>query len=122
MYSDASSHSWIVADMPRLSRIGLRIWPSMSATIQEWLLDRRRHAALKQDRLADLAERREQVEVLHVPRADLENVDVRQHPFDLRDLHHLGYRREVELVAGRAQELQPFHAHPLERVRRRARL
>ena len=27
MYSDASSHSWMVADMPRLSRIGLRIWP-----------------------------------------------------------------------------------------------
>ena len=89
---------------------------------QQPLLDRGRHAALEQHRLADLAERRQQVVVLHVARADLQDVDILQHPFDLRDLHHLGDRGHVVLVAGRAQQLQSFDAHPLKRVRRRARL
>ena len=46
-------------------------------------------AALQQHRLADVAELAQQVEVLHVARADLEAVDVGQHQLDLRDLHDL---------------------------------
>ena len=72
--------------------------------------------------LAHVAELAQQVEVLHVARADLEAVDVGQHEFDLRDLHDLGDDQQAGLVGDLAQQLQAFDAHALEAVRRAARL
>src|SRR5205085_11838649 len=68
-----------------------------------------------------LPEGGEEIEVLHVGGTDLQDVDVLEHLFNLRDLHHLGHHGYVEFVAGRAKQFQSFHAHSLERVRRRSR-
>jgi hypothetical protein len=70
-------------------------------------------------RVAKLAQ---QVEVLHVARAHLEEVDVGDHGLDLRDLHHLGDDQQAGLVGDLAQQLQPLDAHALEAVGRAARL
>ena len=94
----------------------------MYSAREQNLLDRGRDAALHQDGLAHVAEFAQQVEVLHVARADLEAVDVREHHLDLRDLHDLGDDEQARLVAGLAQELQAFDAHALEAVGRAARL
>ena len=59
MYSAESSNSSIVAAMPRFSSTGF----------------------------LHLAQFAQQVEILHVARADLENIDVGQHDLDLRNLH-----------------------------------
>ena len=73
---------------------------------------------LSRRRLFHLAQFAQQVEVLHVARADLEDVDVGQHKLDLRDLHDLADHEQVELVARFAQQLEAFEAEALERVRR----
>jgi hypothetical protein len=52
---------------------------------------------------------------------NLQDVHILQHRFDLADLHHLGDRGHVVLVAGGAQQFQSFDAHALERVGRCAR-
>ena len=64
----------------------------------------------------------QQVEVLHVARADLEAVDIRKHDLDLRDLHDLGDDEQAVFVGRFAHDLQAFDAHALEAVRRAARL
>ena len=93
MYSAESSSSSIVAAMPRFSK----------------------------HRLADLAQLPQQVEVLHVARADLEDVDVRQHGLDLGDFHDLADDQETVGVGGFAQQFEAINAHALERVWRAAR-
>ena len=94
MYSAESSNSSSVAAMPRLSRTGFLTFAQFA----------------------------QQIEVLHIARAHLEDVDVRQHQPDLRDLHDLADHQHVELIAGLAQQLQSFFAHALKRIRRRSRL
>ena len=89
MYSADSSHSSIVAEMPRLSSTGLR----------------------------DVAELAQQREVLHVARADLEDVGVLLDQLDLAEVHDLGDQLQVVAVGGVAQQPQPFFAQALEAVR-----
>ena len=84
MYSADSSHSSIVAAMPRLSSTGLRC-------------------------AAQLLEQRE---VLHVARADLEHVAVLLDQLDLADVHHLRHQLEIVLVGGGAQHPQPSSPSP----------
>ena len=86
MYSAESNNSSSVAAMPRLSRTGF----------------------------LTLAQFAQQIEVLHVARAHLKDVNVRQHERDLRDFHDLADHQQVEMVAGFAQQLQPFLAHALK--------
>src|SRR5204862_2053755 len=69
-----------------------------------------RDAALQQHRSLNLAQFAQQIEVLHVARADLENVDVGKHQLDLRDLHDFADDQKIELVPGFAQQLQPFQS------------
>src|SRR3972149_3151407 len=53
------------------------------------LLDRRTHAALEHDRLVELPHLREEFEVLHVPRPDLENVGVAVNEIEIARVEHL---------------------------------
>ena len=66
--------------------------------------------------------RREQVEVLHVPRADLEDVRHLGHHLHVARVHDLGDDRHPDFGADFGQVAQPFDAQALERVRRGARL
>ena len=86
MYSAESNNSSSVAAMPRLSRTGF----------------------------LDLAQLAQQIEVLHVARAHLKDVNVRQHEPDLRDFHDLADHQQVEMIAGLAQQFQAFFAHALK--------
>ena len=79
-------------------------------------------AALEQDRAIDLAELAQEVEVLHVPGADLEDVDQLRHAPDLVDGHDLADDRHARGPAGRGEQLEAFPSEPLERVRRGSRL
>src|SRR5437762_5257763 len=63
-----------------------------------------------------------QVVVLHVARANLEDVNVAHHHLDLRRVHHFANGKEAEFVGGFAHELEARFTHALEGVRRSARL
>ena len=86
------------------------------------LLDGAREAPLEQHRPSGLAHRHEQRVVLHVPRADLEDVGVLGDGLHLAGLHHLGDHRQTGPLACLGQEPQPVEAQALERVGARARL
>ena len=62
------------------------------------LLDRGRRAALQQHRLRRPADLGEQVEVLHVPRADLDHVGDLDHRLDVARVHQLGHERQAGLA------------------------
>ena len=79
-------------------------------------------AALEQHGLAHAADALEQLEVLHVARADLDHVDVLHHQVGLRGRGHLGHHPDPDRVAHLGQDLEPAFLHPLERVGRGARL
>ena len=80
------------------------------------VLDRRAHAPLQQDGRAGPADLLEQVEVLHVPRADLDDVGVALDEVDLAGVHDLGDDRHAEPLAGRLEDLEAVLAEPLEAV------
>ena len=85
-------------------------------------LDRRRQATLQQDGAAALAHRLQEREVLHVARADLEDVDVLVEDLDVVRVDDLGDDRQAGGAARLGEELECGDAEPLERVRRRPRL
>src|SRR5260370_4469063 len=89
---------------------------------EQQLFKRGCNAALEQHRLAHLAQLTQQVKVLHVTRAHLEDINVGLHERDLGDLHDLADDQEFEFVSGFAQGLKPLLTHALERIWRRARL
>src|SRR5712692_11139890 len=76
------------------------------------------HAALQKNGFADFAEGAEEKVVLHVARADLEDVHVTQHHLNLRGVHHFADGEEAEFVGGFAHELEPRLSHALKGVRR----
>src|SRR6266849_3194054 len=80
------------------------------------------HAALEEHGLADFAERAEEIIVLHIARADLEDVDVAEHHLHLRRIHDFADGEEIEFLRGFAHELKAFFAHALKGVGRSARL
>ena len=84
---------------------------------EQQLFERGRDAALEQHRFFDLAQFAQQIEILHVARAHLEDVNVGQHQRDLRNLHDLADHQQIEMLAGLAQKLEPFLPHSLERIR-----
>ena len=89
MYSAERSSSSIVAAMPRFSSTGL----------------------------LHFAEFAQQLEVLHVARADLEDVDISTHQRDLRLIHYLADDEQLVAVGRVAQELQSGLAEALESCR-----
>src|ERR1700732_2290666 len=56
---------------------------------QQQLFQSRSNAALEENRLLDLAQLAQQIEVLHIARAHLEDVNKRQHDRYLRVVHDL---------------------------------
>ena len=77
----------------------------------------RAHAAFQEDRDPGAAAFLEQVEVLHVAGADLEDVGVALDDLDLARVHDFGHDRHAEAVAGGLEDLEPVAAEPLEAVR-----
>ena len=86
------------------------------------LFDGRRQAALEHGRQLRAPDLLEQREVLHVARADLQDVRALGHALDLPWLHHLGDDRQACLASTLLEHLQAFNAESLERIRRGARL
>src|SRR5208282_3113673 len=76
--------------------------------------------AFEQHRLPNLAQFAQQIEVLHVARAHLEDVHIRQHQLNLRDLHHFTDHQQMETIARLAQQFQRVEAESLKRIRRRS--
>src|SRR5260370_21599820 len=89
---------------------------------EQQLFDGRGNAALQQHGLAHLAEFAQEVEILHVARAYLKDVDVGEHHRDLLNLHDLRHHQHAELVTGFAQQLQRFFSEHVKRMGSRARL
>ncbi len=83
---------------------------------QQPLLDRRGDAALEQDGLPRAPQLAQQREVLHVPRADLQDVGVARDDLDLADVHHLRHELHAVVIGGRAQHPQAVLAEALEAV------
>ena len=86
-------------------------------------LDRRRHPALQKHRHMETADRFQKIEVLHISRADLDEVDLLlQEHADLVRTHELRHDGEL-LFSGRGdQHIEPLLAKSLERVGGRSRL
>ncbi len=89
---------------------------------QQQLLDGRAQTALEQHRTAHLAEVLQEVEVLHVARADLVAVDVAAHHLDVARVHDLADHGQAALVGGRAHPTQRLLSMALEGVGRGAGL
>ncbi len=89
---------------------------------EQQFFKRRRNPALQQDWSFQFSQFAQQIEILHIPRAHLQNVHVRQHHFDLRNFHHLADHQQVELVSGFAQKFKRFESQSLKRIRRATRL
>ncbi|MNS70374.1 hypothetical protein D3C72_1037170 [compost metagenome] len=86
------------------------------------LLDGGGGAALEHDRLARATRALEQGEVLHVARADLDDVGVALDELEALVVDRLGDDSQPEGLAGLGQDLEPFLAHALEGVGAGARL
>ena len=82
----------------------------------------RAHAALQENRDPGAAALLEQVEVLHVAGADLEDIGISLDVRHLPRVHDLGDDRHAEAVAGSAEDLEPIAAEALEAVGAGARL
>jgi hypothetical protein len=80
------------------------------------------HAALEEHGLADFAEGAEEIIILHVARADLEDIDVAEHHLHLRGVHNFADGEQIEFLRGFAHQLEAFFAHALEGVGGSARL
>jgi hypothetical protein len=81
------------------------------------LIERGRHATLEQDRLARLTGMLQQGEVLHVARADLNNVGVPLHQFQAFVVYGLSDNPQAEFGAEVRKDLQPRLAQALKTVR-----
>jgi hypothetical protein len=78
--------------------------------------------SLEQHRLVGAPDLRQQVEVLHVARADLDHVGMLEHGVDVPRVHQLGDDRQPGLLARLDEDRQGLFAETAEGVRRRPRL
>src|SRR5207248_1294639 len=81
---------------------------------EQQLFQGRRDAALQQHRLAYLTEFTKQIEILHVARSHLQNVNIRQHERDLRNRHDLADHQQLVLVSALAQQRERLLAETLK--------
>ena len=71
---------------------------------------------VEQDRHAGLADRLQELEVLHVARPDLEHINVAGHQGDIRGVHHLAGDGHAVLLTRFLEVAQPLLAEALEGV------
>ena len=83
---------------------------------QQPLLDGGREASLQHHRLARVTKLAQQRVILHVARADLEEVGVAIDELDLADVHHLGDELQIVRVGAGPEHLQAFLAETLKAV------
>ena len=76
-----------------------------------------RHAAFEEHRRAGIAEGTQQVEVLHVARAELEYVYIFFHHRNLRDRHHFNDQRQTGFLTGFCHVFETFFAKTLKGIR-----
>ena len=88
----------------------------------EELLDGRGRRALEEHRVRHAADLGEEVEVVHVARADLDHVRDLGDRRDVARIEELGDDRQARLLARLGEDLEALRAEALERVRRGARL
>ena len=60
--------------------------------------------------------------VLHIARADLQNIHVADHHLNLRSVHDFAHAKEAEFFGGLTHKFQALFAHALKRVGRCAGL
>src|SRR5205085_6409984 len=77
---------------------------------------------LEEDGLRRATDLREEREVRHVPRADLDHVRRLDDRLDVARIHQLGDERQPGLVASLLEDLERLVAEPLECIRRGAGL
>src|SRR3979411_598023 len=70
--------------------------------------------AFEQHGLASLTQFAQQIKVLHVARAHLKDVDIRQHQLDLGNLHDFADHQQLKTVARFAQQFQALKSESLE--------
>src|SRR5579859_3298502 len=85
---------------------------------QQPLFDGGRHAAFEYDRLIDAPDLVQQEVVLHVARADLQNVGVLAYHIYIGRRHDLGNDRHAEGVTGLRQQFQAILAHTAKTIGR----
>ena len=86
------------------------------------LVERRAHAALEQDGLAQPAGMLQQRKVLHVARADLDHVGPFGDQFEGLVVDGFGDDAQAEAIADLGHDLESFDAEALKGIRRGARL
>src|SRR5215471_10196058 len=86
------------------------------------LLDRRCGPALQQDWLVDPPQLAQQVEVLHISSADLQDIDIPDEEWNLGGLHDFGYDEHVKTVRRLPQVLESLFAQTLKGIGRGAGL
>ena len=74
------------------------------------------HAPFEQHRLVGLADRVQQVIILHVARANLQHVGVNGHQGHLAGGHDFGDNRQAGRLAGFGQQFEAVLAHALKSV------
>src|ERR1035437_4963387 len=89
---------------------------------EQEFLDGGRDAAFEQHGFGLLAEFAQQVEVLHIARADLNDVGVFREQRDLRLVHDFADHQQAVAVGGGAEHLKTLAAEALELIRRTAGL
>ena len=85
------------------------------------LFDGTGQTAFQQNRLVDFAQLFQQLKVLHIARAHLNDIHILEQ-LQMRSGHDLGHDRQTGFGAGFAQQFQPFGAQALERIGRGAGL
>src|SRR6201992_185137 len=85
---------------------------------KQQLFQGRCNAALEQHRLAHQANLAQQIEVLHIARTHLENVNVGKHEIDLRNFHDLADNQQSRSIPHFPEQLETLQSEALERVGR----
>ena len=82
--------------------------------------DRGGQATLEQHRPLRTTHFGEEWKVLHVARADLQDIGVPRHQLHLSRIHYFRHDRHARVGTHLGQDLEPFLTHALKRIRRRA--
>ncbi len=89
---------------------------------QQKFLQRRAHVAFQNDGLVGFAHFAQQVEIVHVARADTKNIHVFGQKLEVMYGENFGFDEKLGFLSDEPEKRDPFVADALKGVRRRARL